>query len=588
LKHVDVSVLIVGGAGCGLASAIFLSELGVDVWLVERHPATSPAPKAHYLNPRTMELFREVGLADEIYARGAPLENMSRVGFYTPLGGNGPLDRKTLGVVDAFGGGSLRERYAKLTPCRATNYPQLRLEPFMHEKARRHSRAKLNYNHELISFIQDTGGVTATVKDRADESTYTVRAKYMIAADGGRKVGPALSIQMVGIPRLVDMMSAHFRADLSPYIDDDTPMIRWFNNPDLSGGTWGSGVVVAMGPENWDRHSEEWLMHFGFQPDDPAQFDTNGLKGKIRDLLKLPNLEIDILKTNNWQVQGVLAERFREGRIFLAGDAAHRHPPTTGLGLNSAIQDAHNLCWKLAAVLKGHAGEKLLDSYEAERRAVTGRNVDWALLSFQNHFVIDAAIGLIPGAPPELNQMAFQLLFSDTFIGRARRQRFEEALALHRIEFQAIHMEIGFAYDSGAIVPDGSDAPEFKPFGEDFRTVARPGHRVPHTWLDNDGEVISSLDLIGGENFVLLAGREGDTWITAATDAAKHLGVPLRTYKIGDKIVDIEGAWEELCEITHSGALLVRPDGHVGWRAKSASQFAENNLVEVLSTLTGR
>lgn len=587
MKQIDVPVLIIGGAGCGLASAIFLSELGIDAWLVERHPSTSPAPKAHYLNPRTMELFREVGLADAVYARGAPPENMRRVGFYTPLGGNGPLDRKTIAVIDAFGGGSLEERYAKLTPCRAANFPQLRLEPLMYDHAKRHTRAKLNYNHELVDFTQDADGVTATIKDRSDDSLYAVRAKYMIGADGGRKVGKDLGVEMQGIPRVADMMSAHFKADLSPYIDDDTPMIRWFNNPDECGGTWGSGVAVAMGPDHYDRHSEEWLMHFAFRPDDPEQFDTQSLTQKIRKLLKLRELELEIMRTNNWQVQGVLANKFRVGRIFLAGDAAHRHPPTTGLGLNSAVQDAHNLAWKLAAVLKGQAGEKLLDSYEAERRAVTGRNVEWALLTFQNYVLMDAAIGLFPGAPPEFNREAFRLLFSDTFIGRARRQRLEEVLSIHRIEFQAVHMEVGFVYESAVIVPDGTDEPDFNPLGDGFRAVARPGHRLPHVWLEKDGQKISTLDLLGGENFVLMAAREAD-WAAAAAAAADHLGIPLRSYRIGADLGDPEETWASTCELTDTGAILVRPDGHVGWRSKAASKQPQAELEAALATLTGR
>ncbi len=588
METIDIPVLIVGGAGCGLASAIFLSELGIESWLVERHPSTSPAPKAHYLNPRTMELFREVGLADEIYARGAPLENMGRVGFYTPLGGDGPLDRKQISIMDAFGGGSLEQRYATMTPCRASNYPQMRLEPFMYDHASRHSRAKLNYNHELIEFTQDADGVLATIKRRDDDSTYQVRAKYMIGADGGKKVAPDLDIGYIGIPRLADMMSAHFKADLSPYLDDDSVMIRWFNNPDLGSGTWGSGVIVGMGPNDWGRHSEEWLMHFAFAPDDPAQFDTSSLKQKIRDLLKLPDLEIEIMRTNNWQVQGVLAERFRDGRVFLAGDAAHRHPPTTGLGLNSAIQDAHNLAWKLAAVLKGQANEKLLESYEAERRAVTGRNVEWALLTFQNYVLWDAAIGLIPGAPPEVNKGVFQQLFSDSFIGEVRRARLKEAQSIHRIEFQAIQMEVGYWYESGAVVPDWTEFPSYNPLGDDFVSTAYPGFRAPHVWVQHEGRKISTLDLFGGENFVLIAAKDAGAWVEAACTAAQKLAIPLKAYRMGDTLSDINGDWASICDVADTGAILVRPDGHVGWRSQSASAHAQSDMVAALSAITGR
>lgn len=567
---IDTKVLIVGGAGCGLASALFLAQNGIESWLVERHPQTSPAPKAHYLNPRTMELFRELGLADSIYALSAPFENMQRVGWYTTLGGEGPLDRQTLGIMDAFGGGSLHDDYAAKSPCQAANYPQLRLEPLMCEFARSRPEAKLNYHHELERFEQDDTHVYADIRNRGDGSLYRVRAEYMIAADGGKKISQDLGIPMDGIERLADMMSAHFEADLSPWIDDDTPMIRWFNNPDQAGGTWGSGVIVAMGPEKYDRHSREWLVHFAFQPDDPGQFDASTILPRLRTLLKIPDLDMRVLRMNNWQVQGVLARRFREGRVFLAGDAAHRHPPTTGLGLNSAIQDAHNLAWKLAAVLNGRGSEALLDSYETERRAVTGQNVDWALLAFQNHLVIDAAIGLIPGAPPEVNRNAYVQLFSDTKVGAARRARFAEVLETQRIEFQAHNIESGFHYEEGFLLPDGSAAPEVDPLGTEFQPVARPGHRVPHLWVRRNGESLSTLDLVGRGRFVLFSTGAGEAWSQAARDYAR-IGFPIEAIAIGAKgdAVPVDGDAAHLFEIGEGGAILVRPDGHICWRIEA-------------------
>jgi 2,4-dichlorophenol 6-monooxygenase len=590
MQDIEVPVLIVGGAGCGLAAAIFLSQLGVESWLIERHAKTSPAPKAHYINPRVMELFREVGLADKIYAVGAPLENMRRVGWYTSLGGDGPLDRKTIALMDSFGGGSLQADYERCSPCRATNYPQLRLEPLMHDHASQLPYAKLNYHHELVGFEQDADGVTATVENREDGTKYHVRAKYMIGADGGKKVGPDLGVIMDGAERLIDMMSAHFKADLSQWIDDDTPMIRWFNNPDAIGGTWGSGVIVAMGPESYDRHSREWLVHFSFAPDDPAQFSPETIVPRLRELLKIPDLDLEVVRMNNWQVQGVLAREFKHGRVFLAGDAAHRHPPTTGLGLNSAIQDAHNLGWKLAAVLNGHAGAGLLESYEPERRSVTGHNVEWALFAFQNHLAIDAAIGLIPGAPMEMNQGAYHLLFSDTLIGRSRRQRLAEVVHTQRMEFQAQEIEMGYAYASDAIVPDGSGPPETDPMGGKYVQTARPGHRFPHFWLDKSGQKISTLDLYGNGKFGLFTSPSGAAWREAANAIAHSQQFPISIYSIGvgGDLTDLSEDWLKLCEIEAGGAVLVRPDGHVCWRSKSAQSAPTDILEDAISRILGR
>lgn len=586
MKQIKTPVLIVGGAGCGLSSAIFLARLGIESFLVERYPTTSPAPKAHYLNQRTMEIFREEGIADRIYAVGTPAENMARVGWYTSLGGDGELDRKTILLMDAFGGYSLKDAYEADSPCRAANYPQLRLEPLLLEHARSLPLATLNYNHELKSFTKDEDGVTAIIEQRDTGESYQVRAEYMIAADGGKIIGPALGIPMEGIERLFDMVTCHFACDLSHVIDDDSLMIRWFINPE-KGGSWGSGVMVALGPEKYDRHSEEWLLHFAFQPDDPDQFDAESVVPRLKELLRLPDIAPRIIKMNNWQVQGVLASRFREGRIFLAGDAAHRHPPTTGLGLNSAIQDAHNLAWKLAHVLTGKTGVKLLDTYEAERRPVCANNVNWAMLTFQNHLVIDGGIGLMPGAPVEFNREAFRKLFSDTPEGTARRQRLAEVAGTQRAEFQAHDIEIGFHYDTGAIVPDGTPAPFGGALGDIHTPAARPGHRLPHAWLERDGARVSTLDLVGRGRFVLIASGDGAAWKVAAENAAARHNVSVDVVTIGEggEYRSDDGRWDRVSGVESGGAVLVRPDGHVGWRAGRRPGDASAQVSAALGTI---
>jgi 2,4-dichlorophenol 6-monooxygenase len=532
-----------------------------------------------------MEILREEGIADAVYERSTPAENMSRVGWYTSLGGDGELDRKTIHVMDAFGGGALKEAYEASSPCRTANYAQLHLEPLLLEHARKRPQSKLNYGHELQSFTQDGKGVTAIVKDLANDSTYQVNARYMIGADGGRTIGPALGIEMDGIPRLFDMVTCHFAVDLSHVIDDDGPMIRWFINPE-KGGSWGSGVMVALGPKHFGRNSEEWLLHFAFQPDDPAQFDEQSVVPRLRELLRLPDINPKVIRMNNWKVQGVLARSYRQGRVFIAGDAAHRHPPTTGLGLNSAIQDAHNLAWKLALVINGKADESLLDSYEIERRPVAARNVSWALLTFQNHLVIDAGIGLIPGAPVEVNREAFRILFSDTPEGVTRRQRLDEVIKTQRTEFQAHDVEIGYHYNSKAVVSDGTPAPERAPMGDIYTPTTRPGHRLPHAWLTHQGKQVSTLDLVGHARFSLLVGSKGDAWSSAAAKA----GVDIDVYAIGsaDGYADATGSWAKIRGITDDGAILVRPDGHVGWRAAKGSAQADKELAAAITAILGK
>ena len=326
-----------------------------------------------------------------------------------------------------------------------------------------------------------------------------------------------------------------------------------------------------MGP-TWGSKAEEYNIVFGFLPDDPSRFDEESIVPKVRELLKLPDLELTCHKINHWIVEAVLAERYRVGRVFLAGDAAHRHPPTTGLGLNTAIQDAHNLAWKLARVLGGAAGDALLDTYETERRPVGARNVAWAMFTFTNHGVLAAAVGVPPGAPPEMARGIFTEFLSDTPMGATRRQRFAEVAATQRMEFQAHDLEIGFVYPAGAFVPDGSAPPPADPMGHAYVPTTRPGHRLPHAWIERDGIRFSTHDLVGCTGgFVLLTGPDAGAWDSLAERLRTDCRLDLTVASIGPggEFSDPTGRWEQLREVPASGAILVRPDHHVAWRIES-------------------
>jgi 2,4-dichlorophenol 6-monooxygenase len=588
MPDVEVPVLIVGGGGCGLSTSIFLSNLGVDHLLVERHPTTSHLPKAHYLNQRTMEVFRQHGVADAVYRVGCPIEKFGKVRWLTSLGGDGELDRRTIHEMAAFGGGELRARYEADSPCLASNYPQLRLEPLLREQAEDRAAERVRYHHELVDWTQLDEGVLATVLDRDSGESYRVTARYLVAADGGKTVGPRLGVEMVGPTNMVDMVSAHFSADLSEYWDDET-LITWFLNPEGE-SSWGAGAMVQMGP-TWGRGSEEWVVHFGFRPDDPERFNEEAIVPRLRQLLRLPGLDLTVHKVSHWILDRIVADRWRIGDVFLAGDSAHRQPPTTGLGLNTGIQDAHNLAWKLAEVLSGRATDALLDSYQDERIPVSTHGADWALLAFMNHFVIDAGIGLIPGAPVEANTEAFRQLFSDTLLGAALRARAAECIGTQRWEFQAHDVEIGFSYPSGALVADGSPLPPRDPRGTRYVPTTRPGHRLPHAWLDGPGGARTSThDLVGQGRFALLVGAGDTVWSAAAEAAAQKLAVDLRVVRIGPgaELTDPDGTWARVREVPESGAVLVRPDNHVAFRASEAPVDAPGVLTDALARVLGR
>jgi 2,4-dichlorophenol 6-monooxygenase len=584
---VDVPVLIVGGGGCGLSASIFLSELGVESLLVERHDGTSHLPKAHYLNQRTMEIFRQYRIAESVYAAGAGLERFGKVRWSTSLGGDGPLDGRTFYTMDGFGGGSLFELYAKDSPCPSSNVPQIRLEPILRRHAEHRAPGMVRFGHELVGLAEDADGVTATVRARESGDSYQVRARYVLGADGGKTVGEMIGVTMHGPSGLLDMVSCHFNADLSEHADGSC-LITWFLNPD-GAGSWGSGALVPMGP-TWGRHSEEWNFIFTFGPDDPERFDDEAIVPRLKGLLKLPDLDVHVLRVSHWILEGVLADRYRVGRVFLGGDAAHRHPPTTGLGLNTAIQDSHNLAWKLAAVIKGEADPSLLDSYESERQAIGARNVDWAMFTFLNHLVIDAGLGLLPGQPAEANRAAMEAFFADTPMGATRRARATEVIQTQRTEFQAHDLEIGFCYVSGALVPDGTPAPPSDPMGGQYVPTTRPGHRLPHAWLESGGERISTHDLVDRDGFLLLTDTSGAAWVAAAQAAAEKFGVTVRAVTIGagGDCVDVEGSWARLRGISDGGAILVRPDNHVAFRALEPAADPRDVVTRTVGALLGR
>jgi len=583
MRRVDVPVLIVGGGGCGLCSSIFLSDLGVAHHLVERHASTSLLPKAHYLNQRTMEIARSHGFADTIYAVGAPMERFGHIQWVTSLGGDGPLDRRKFHEFDGFGGGSLEERYRRDSPCMSSNYPQLRLEPLLRQTAEQRAPESIHFGHEVVSWEQQPEGVLAKIHDHETDETYEVLATYVIAADGGKTFGPALGVEMIGPTNMLDMVSTHFAADLSDHADDDS-MITWSINAEGQ-GSWSSGALVKMGP-TWDRHSEEWVIHFAFRPDDPARFDEDAIVPRLRELLKLPDLEPEVLKVSHWILDRIVADRFRVGSIFLAGDAAHRQPPTTGLGLNGAIHDAHNLCWKLAEVLAGRASDALLDSYQAERKPVSETNADWALAAFTNFAVIDVAMGLLPGAPVEANVAAMHQFFAEDRVGESKRARFAEVINTQRIEFQAHDIEIGFSYDSGALVADGTPAPSRDPFGIEYTPTTRPGHRLPHAWIERDGRRVSTHDLVRPGAFALITDPDGLEWLRAAETVAAETGVTIDVAVIGaGGAVDLDGQWATDNELGAGGMVLVRPDQHVGWRSVTPVASPEQALRDAIASI---
>ncbi len=480
-----------------------------------------------------------------------------------------------LGVADLIVSAT-RERARGRLP----NLPQIRLDAVLWKHAERRSPGQIRPHQEVVDLRPDADGVTVRVHDRQSSETYSMRARYVIAADGGRNCARSLGVNLEGPRAIREITSLYFEADLSGCAHDEA-LLTYFISPIGQGGP--AGTLQALGPTHWANRSSEWLLGLqgvsrGTSPDQLVEL--------ARHTLGIDDLQLNVKAINHWTFEGVVADGFRVGRAFLVGDAAHRHPPTGGLGLNTGVQDVANLCWKLAAVVRGYAGEALLDTYEAERRPVAAFNVEHSLRNASKHPGIAAAMGLRAGQREEDGWREVEIWASDSPEGERRRAATAAAVASNAEDYSQLNVEAGFAYQTGALISDGTPAPirpEESPI--EFEPTARPGHHLPHVWLQRGETTVSTVDLVSAEGFTLFVDAGvADSWRAAAVGAGNETGCPLRVVVIGrelsegDEFSDAQGQWETIRGTSSNGVVLVRPDKHIAWRAAPDSAVRQSSL----------
>jgi len=580
-------VLIVGGGGAGLTASMLLSTMGVDHLLVSALPTTSVLPKAHVLGQRAMEVLDDCGVADAIYAVGTPPEQLARTAFYAGFAGH-PDAGRVLFSQESWGGGGLDPDWVAASPKLTTNLPQIRLEPLMKSRAEELAPGRIRFHHEVTAIDEVDGGVVATVNDLYGDRSYEVEARYLLCCDGGRTVGRLVGIELEGILEGSRTATVHLAADLSQWAKDPDVLLRWVWCP--SNGKL--AVLAPMGPTRWGGESEEWVVHLTYQIDDQRAFDDEGVLEDVRVALGIGDHPLDIKLVTRWTVSGVLANRFRAGRVFVLGDAAHRHPPTGGLGLTSAIHDAQNLCWKLALVLRGVAGEELLDTYEPERRPVDERNVMRSLENALGYVVMAQAMGFDdPDATPEERWARLARLWSDAPGDAPHRRAVRDLMASQSQEFHEHDVEYGYRHRSAAVVDDGSPEPPEHDF-RIFVPSTRPGSPLPHAWMEDDDLACrSTLDLVAVDRFVLIAGEHGEVWREAAQKVAAELGVDLDAWCIGHAGGDLRDPrlrFERVRVFGSDGAILVRPDRCIAFRSMGAVEDPASELRRALCQVLAR
>ncbi|MEM6766876.1 MAG: FAD-dependent monooxygenase [Bacteroidota bacterium] len=590
--QLTADVLIIGGGPAGMLSGIYLDLLGVSSIVLERKPEISVHPKAHELSARSIEILCQLGFTlEELREEASSYRDASRVLF-------GHTINHELGEIDLLEGGN-DQKYEKhlASPEPYLNLSQTELEKLMRKKLEECTQARLLLAHQWEGMEEHAEGVRSRVLHLEEEQHIHIDSKYVICADGaGSRSRKVLGIEMIGDEKINDFISVYFELNLREHLRKSAKLY-WVMHPEAP------GTFIA-------HHIEKrWVYHFPiFTPHErKEQYTEEVVKKRILTALGNPDIPLDIHSISLWRMTCQIAQTFRKGRALLVGDAAHRFPPTGGLGMNSGIGDVQNLCWKLALVLQGKAGEPLLDTYEQERRPVIEQNSEESLRNYFKIWEVPQAMGLNPKAIKWqaiiLNSSLVRLLpnswltsilqkayasLSKKILGIPHKPSLHEkvkAVIKDQIaHFDRIGLDLGYAYEKGAIIPSPKlNVPE--------QTVSTytpslvPGARFPHFWLKGDGQRMSSHEWLSPTGFTLLYNQEGKKWWEQQLGNSPELGTLVRPINI-EEALDIDPTESEESfkyPIQDIPLLLIRPDGQICWRPHELPQDSSRIFTQLLS-----
>ncbi|MDF1709074.1 MAG: FAD-dependent monooxygenase [Paracoccaceae bacterium] len=581
MADITTEVLIIGTGPAGSAAAALLSTYGVEVMAANRYRWLANTPRAHITNQRTMEVLRDLGheVEAEAYMHATPQELMGNNVFCESLAG------EELGRMQSWGTAPLSQaEHLMSSPTFMNDLPQTFMEPLLFKTAcSRGTQARMST--EYLHHVEDAEGVTTTCRDRLTGKEITIRSRYLIGADGGNsKVAEICGLPFEGQMGVGGSMNILFRADLSKYVAHRPSVLYWVMQPGANVGGIGMGLVRMVRPWN------EWLIVWGYDINEPAPVVDAAMATQVaRQLVGDPDLEIELLSANTWTVNNMYATHMQTDRVFIMGDAAHRHPPSNGLGSNTSIQDAFNLAWKLALAVKGKAGAELLRTYSQERAPIAKQIVTRANQSIGEFGPIFEALGLLGSVDPVKMQENMDKRCDSDAAAEAQREALRAAIAFKKYEFDCHGVEMNQRYTSSAVVRDGHAEPIPNADMElHYQPTTWPGARLPHCWLfDAGGGKHSTLDLCGKGAFTLFTGIGGQAWVDAARTLGAEFGITVNVHVVGPRqpVQDHLGDWSRLRETGDTGAVMTRPDQHVCYRVAAMPGDPVAELRRVLTTI---
>lgn len=579
---VETDVLVVGSGPAGAGAALFLATYGTRTLVVTKYGKLADTPRSHITNQRTMETLRDMHLEQRLMREATPWEFMGNTTFCTSLAG------EELGRISSWGTSTERRAdYELQSPCSMLDAPQTITEPVMMQAAQARG-ARVRFDTEYLSHVQDADGVTSTVRDRLTGMHYSIRSKYLVGADGARsKVAADLDLPFEGPGAVAGALGIIFEADLSRFVAHRPSVLYWMVQPGAEKEGVGLGVLRMIKP--WT----EWMLMWGYEvAAGPPEMTAEFIRELAVKLVGTEDFQMRVKSKSPWTINHHFATTLARGRVFCTGDAVHRHPPTNGLGSNTSIQDSYNLAWKLHYVLQGLAAPALLESYDAERAPVARQIVERANQSIADTGRIIAALEVDDTTDVDRLHAQLAKRKAPGAEGERIRRNLREAIAYKSYEFNAHGVEHNHRYASRAVLPDGTPMP---PFRRDAQLYAQPttwpGAKLPHAWVTRDGHRVSTLDLAGRGAFSVWTGPGGQAWLDAAAELGRQTGVPIRLVQVGPgaAIEDPYGTWAGLVEISDAGVLLVRPDLYVAARqldapasAAGAARWLESSLRAVL------